>query len=130
VGCGCVCGGRGCTARLPTRQGRCAPLRGRLRRSLTRGSLPGLGRVELRAGWCPARLDTATAVAGITLGTNPTYSIPSYEVHASQIVWAALMGPIAGVAAVLWVKTIARANALRPRRWGCPLYTSPTPRDS
>jgi CIC family chloride channel protein len=60
----------------------------------------------------------ATAVAWITLGTRPTYLVPAYGVHASEIVWAALMGPITGIAAVVWVKTIARANALRPRRWG------------
>jgi CIC family chloride channel protein len=60
----------------------------------------------------------ATAVAWITLGTDPTYSVPSYGVHASQLLWAALMGPIAGIAAVMWVRVIARANALRPRRWG------------
>jgi CIC family chloride channel protein len=60
----------------------------------------------------------ATAVAWITLGTNPTYSVPNYGVHASQLVWAALMGPIAGVGAVIWVRVISRANALRPRRWG------------
>ena len=60
----------------------------------------------------------ATAVAWITLGTNPTYSVPNYGVHASQLVYAALLGPIAGVAAVFWVRTIARANALRPRRSG------------
>lgn len=58
----------------------------------------------------------ATAVAWITLGTNPTYSVPNYGVHASQIVWAALMGPVAGLGAVVWVKTIARANATRPKR--------------
>jgi CIC family chloride channel protein len=60
----------------------------------------------------------ATAVAWITLGTNPTYSVPNYGVHASQLVWAALMGPLAGVLAVIWVRTIAKANALRPRRAG------------
>ena len=43
-----------CTARPPTRQGRCAPLRGRLRRSWTRGALPGLGRAKPRTSKpCP-----------------------------------------------------------------------------
>jgi CIC family chloride channel protein len=60
----------------------------------------------------------ATAVAWTTLGTNPTYAVPSYGIHASQLVWAALMGPILGVGAVMWVRLIARANALRPRHWG------------
>ncbi len=60
----------------------------------------------------------ATAVAWIALGTRPTYQVPAYGVHPSQIAWAVLIGPIAGGAAVLWVKTIQRANAMRPRRWG------------
>jgi len=60
----------------------------------------------------------ATAVAWITLGTHPTYSVPTYATHPSQIAWAALIGPIAGVGAVLWVKAIQRTNELRPRRWG------------
>jgi H+/Cl- antiporter ClcA len=60
----------------------------------------------------------ATAVAWITLGTNPTYDVPTYGVHASEIVWAALIGPIAGLAAVLWVRMIAKAHGLRPQRWG------------
>jgi CIC family chloride channel protein len=61
---------------------------------------------------------SATAVAWITLGTHPTYLVPAYGVHASQIVWAALMGPLAGAAAVIWVRMIARINAFKPRRWG------------
>ena len=60
----------------------------------------------------------ATATAWITLGIHPTYSVPSYDVHPAHLVWAILVGPFAGLLGVAWVKTIARANALRPRRWG------------
>ncbi len=60
----------------------------------------------------------AAAVAWITLGTDPTYSVPNYGVSGSQLVWAALMGPLAGLLAVAWVRLVARANALRPRRHG------------
>jgi H+/Cl- antiporter ClcA len=60
----------------------------------------------------------ATAVAWTTLGTDPTYHVPTYGVHGSQLVWAVLMGPVAGLGAVVWVRMIARSNALRPRRWG------------
>ncbi len=60
----------------------------------------------------------ATAVAWITLGTHPTYAVPDYAVHASQLVWAALMGPLAGLLAVAWVRLVARANALRPQHHG------------
>jgi chloride channel protein, CIC family len=56
----------------------------------------------------------ATATAWIVVPNDPTYHVPAYGVTASQIVWAALIGPIAGLAAVLWVRLIARASALRP----------------
>jgi chloride channel protein, CIC family len=56
----------------------------------------------------------ATAVAWIVLPNSPTYRVPTYTVSASQIVWAALAGPLAGLAAVAWVKLIARVHLLRP----------------
>lgn len=58
----------------------------------------------------------ATAVAWIALGTNPTYIIPSYHIHSSQLVWAALTGPLAGLVAVIWVRMVAKASSMRPRR--------------
>jgi chloride channel protein, CIC family len=58
----------------------------------------------------------ATAVAYVSLGKAPTYSIPSYGVSASQIVWALLVGPLAGLAAVAYIRLIGAAGALRPRR--------------
>jgi CIC family chloride channel protein len=59
----------------------------------------------------------ATAVAWIVLPTHPTYSIPSYGVTGSQIVWAVIVGPIAGLASVAYIHLIGRAHALRPARW-------------
>jgi chloride channel protein, CIC family len=59
----------------------------------------------------------ATATAWVALPTAPTYAITTYHVHASQVVWAALIGPIAGLAAVAWIRLIARAHALRPSGW-------------
>jgi CIC family chloride channel protein len=56
----------------------------------------------------------ATAIAWIALHNVPTYPIPSYAVSGSQIVWAALVGPLAGLAAVAWVRLIARVHDLRP----------------
>jgi chloride channel protein, CIC family len=56
----------------------------------------------------------ATAVAWIALPTAPTYSIPAYDVSGSQIVWALIVGPIAGLAAIAWIRLIARAHAVRP----------------
>jgi len=57
---------------------------------------------------------TATAVAWIVLPTHAVYRLPHIQPTASQVVWAALIGPLAGVAAVLWVRLIDRATRLRP----------------
>jgi CIC family chloride channel protein len=58
----------------------------------------------------------ATAVAWIVVPTHATYAIGSYHVSAAQVVWAALVGPLAGIAAVLWVRLVAAANRARPDR--------------
>jgi chloride channel protein, CIC family len=60
----------------------------------------------------------ATAVAWIALPTGPIYRIPMYGVSGSQIAWAAILGPLAGLAAVAWVRLIARVHQLRLSRWG------------
>ncbi len=59
----------------------------------------------------------ATAVAWVALPTGPTYAIPTYPVHGSQLVWAVIVGPIAGLAAIAWIRLIARAHMLRPEGW-------------
>jgi chloride channel protein, CIC family len=59
----------------------------------------------------------ASAVAWIVVPARPTYSIPSYAIHASQIVFAVLAGPIAGLAAVAWVDLVRRAHLVRPAGW-------------
>lgn len=56
----------------------------------------------------------ATGVAWVAIPNRPTYNVPAYGLSASQIVWAALIGPVAGLAAVAWVRAIARVNARRP----------------
>jgi chloride channel protein, CIC family len=59
----------------------------------------------------------ATAVAWIALPDHATYDIPSYGVSGSQIVWAALIGPVAGLAAVGYIRLIGAAQSLRPSGW-------------
>jgi chloride channel protein, CIC family len=59
----------------------------------------------------------ATGIAWIALPTSPTYKIPSYPVSGSQIVWAVIVGPIAGLAAIGWIRLIAVAHRLRPSGW-------------
>lgn len=56
---------------------------------------------------------TATAVAWITLGTGPTFHTPLYVIDPSQLLWAAVLGPVIGFLAVFWVRLIARASAVR-----------------
>jgi CIC family chloride channel protein len=67
----------------------------------------------------------ATATAWIALPTAPTYTITTYHVHATLVVWAFVLGPIAGGASIVWVRMIALAQMLRPKsRWlraGVPL---------
>jgi H+/Cl- antiporter ClcA len=58
----------------------------------------------------------ATAVAWIVIPTRAPYLVPSYSVAGREIVWAALIGPLAGLTAVLWVRLVARANRSRPAR--------------
>jgi CIC family chloride channel protein len=60
----------------------------------------------------------ATFVAWIAVPDRATYHVAVYGVSASQIVWAAVIGPLAGLLAVGWVRVIAHINTLKPRRWG------------
>ena len=53
----------------------------------------------------------ATAVAWITLGTRPTYSLPHYLLHPGQQLRVRLLaGPIIGLAAVGWVRAVKLAT--------------------
>jgi chloride channel protein, CIC family len=56
----------------------------------------------------------ATGVAWIALPSHPTYIIPTYSIHASQVVWALIVGPIAGLATIGYIRVIARAHLIRP----------------
>lgn len=58
----------------------------------------------------------ATAVSWLFLPDKPTYLISTYAVSTSQIVFALVFGPIAGIASTLFVKLIIRAEGMRPRR--------------
>ena len=60
----------------------------------------------------------ATTVAWITLGTGPTYHLPSYAVHPEQLAWAVVVGPLIGLAAIGWVRLIAKAATMRPQGRG------------
>ncbi|HTB71443.1 MAG TPA: chloride channel protein [Solirubrobacteraceae bacterium] len=59
----------------------------------------------------------ATAVAWIVVPTAPTYAMPTYHVHATEVVCALIVGPLAGLVSVGYIRLIARAHALRPAGW-------------
>ena len=60
----------------------------------------------------------ATVVAWLVVPNRPTYLVPVFGVRPSQIVWAVIIGPLAGLVAVGWVRAITAVNTLKPRRWG------------
>ncbi len=58
----------------------------------------------------------ATAVSWLVLPNAPVYTIPSYPSTASSIVWALLIGPIAGVVSVGYVRLIVWADRNKPHK--------------
>jgi CIC family chloride channel protein len=60
----------------------------------------------------------ATFMAWLVVPTHATYQVPTFNASAQQVVWAAIIGPLAGVVSVGWIKVIMRVNGLKPRRWG------------
>lgn len=59
----------------------------------------------------------ATAVSWIVLPDAPTYVIPAYLNSTSVTVWALSVGPILGIASVLYVRMIAYADRRKPKGW-------------
>ncbi len=60
----------------------------------------------------------ATVVAWLVVPSRATYTIPTFTVHAPQVVWAILIGPLAGILAVGWIKLIMFVNGLKPKKAG------------
>lgn len=58
----------------------------------------------------------ATAVSWLLLPDQRTYAFAAYPVTPTQLVWALLFGPIAGLASVLYVRLIVLADGVRPKR--------------
>jgi H+/Cl- antiporter ClcA len=59
----------------------------------------------------------ATAISWIYLPTQATYVVSSFHIHASEIFWALIFGPIAGVASVIYVRAIVWADRAKPEGW-------------
>ena len=67
----------------------------------------------------------ATAVSWLFLPDAPTYLIPAFPSSASAVVFALLVGPIAGVVSVGYVRLVSWADRHRPRghgRWITPIF--------
>jgi len=59
----------------------------------------------------------ATATSWLVLPNAPTYALPRFDESAANLVLALLIGPIAGLASVGFVRIIAQADRFRPRLW-------------
>ena len=57
----------------------------------------------------------ATAVSWLALPDAPTYVIPAYSSSTSIVIWALLVGPIAGVVSVGYVRVVSWADRNRPQ---------------
>ncbi|MFB7631414.1 chloride channel protein [Streptomyces sp. NPDC056149] len=77
-----------------------------------------LGVVSLRLA-LPALATSAiaTAVSWTVLPPGPTYQLPKATLSASLIGFAVLIGPLAGLAAVGWVRMMRIAHEHRPTGW-------------
>jgi H+/Cl- antiporter ClcA len=60
---------------------------------------------------------TATAVSWLVLPDVPTYAIPAYASSLSSVIWATLIGPIAGVVSVGYVRAVTWADRTKPEGW-------------
>jgi H+/Cl- antiporter ClcA len=59
----------------------------------------------------------ATVVAWPLLSDKPTYQVSGVHLHAPLLVWSLLLGPLAGVAGVGFVRLMATARLRAPTGW-------------
>jgi CIC family chloride channel protein len=59
----------------------------------------------------------ASLVAWTVVPNEPLYNFPAYEMSASVVVWSLLMGPLAGLVSVGYVRAIAWADRHKPQGW-------------
>ena len=59
----------------------------------------------------------ATTTAWLVLPNMPTYVLPRFDESAANLALAFLIGPIAGLVSVAFVRVIALADRYRPKRW-------------
>ena len=59
----------------------------------------------------------ATGVSWAFLPDAPTYDIPVFHGSLSSTTWALLAGPVIGLVSVIYVRSVAWADAHKPRGW-------------
>jgi H+/Cl- antiporter ClcA len=59
----------------------------------------------------------ATAISWLVLPNAPTYQIPAFSMSAGALAWALIVGPIAGIIAVGYVRAVAWADRHKPTGW-------------
>jgi chloride channel protein, CIC family len=59
----------------------------------------------------------ATAVSWLWLPDTATYIVPAYPSSASVVLWALLVGPVAGLASVAYVRLVRWADKNKPKDW-------------
>ncbi|RAR57153.1 H+/Cl- antiporter ClcA [Paraburkholderia unamae] len=78
----------------------------------------------LAVGLAFATSSIAALVASIGLGNESQYVVPELPLSASLVMWAAVCGPLFGVAAWTYVWLTTKARAAAPRRsWKLPLFS-------
>ena len=58
---------------------------------------------------------TATGTGWLLLPNEPTYKVPEMSLSLGLVIWAALLGPVAGVASAWFVKLIAFVGIHKPK---------------
>jgi H+/Cl- antiporter ClcA len=59
----------------------------------------------------------ATTLSWLVLPDAPTYQIPAFSNSAGTLVWALIIGPVAGIVAVGYVRAVAWADRNKPKGW-------------
>jgi H+/Cl- antiporter ClcA len=59
----------------------------------------------------------ATTLSWLVLPNTPTYHPPAFSNSAGSLVWALIIGPLAGLVAVGYVRTVAWADRTKPTGW-------------
>jgi CIC family chloride channel protein len=60
---------------------------------------------------------TAVLVSWLVIPNVPLYVVPPYQYSSAILVWAILLGPIAGIVSVAYVRAVAWADRNRPTGW-------------